>query len=165
MAHSLVTRTALPALLALIVVASLAILGCGSSTDVQGAGTSPTAMMSGGTLTGNDTSLQTCSACAGGTAPQVYGKTQTVNGVQVVDIGVKNGFYSPNEFTVAAGTPVKVVFSGKAEGCLAKPTFKGIGTKADFTSGEATVDLGELKAGTYEFTCGMGMAGGKIVVQ
>jgi plastocyanin domain-containing protein len=85
--------------------------------------------------------------------------------VQVVDISVKAGFYSPNDFTVAAGQPVTVVFAGKATGCLSKPMFPSLNMKADFSSGKATLDLGTLKAGTYEFTCGMRMPGGKIVAQ
>jgi hypothetical protein len=165
MAHTLIRRTAIPAVLGLIVVASLAVLGCGSDTAVQVAAVSPTAMMSGGALSGASTDPQTCSACAGGVAPRVLGEARKVDGVQIVDIGVKNGFYSPNEFTVAAGQPVTVVFSGNAKGCLAMPTFPSLKVKADFTSGEAAVELGELKAGTYRFTCGMQMPGGKIVVQ
>jgi plastocyanin domain-containing protein len=96
----------------------------------------------------------------------VKGTAVDENGAQMVKVGVKDGYYSPNEFMVKADAPVVVVFSGKAKGCLAKPQFKALGKKGDFTSsGTTTVDLGPLKAGTYTFECGMGMTGGKIVVQ
>jgi plastocyanin len=116
---------------------------------------------------GGDASAQGCADCAGkGMAPMVKGTAVDENGVQVIKIGVVNGYYSPNEFMVKAGTPVKVVFTGKAKGCLAKPQFKTLGKKADFTtSGTATIDLGTVSAGTYDFACGMGMTGGKIVAQ
>jgi hypothetical protein len=164
MTRTLARRGAALAALGLMAALSLALPGCGSSA-VQGAAESPTAMMSGGALTGASTDLQTCATCAGGTAPQVFGKAKTVNGVQVVDISVKGGFYSPNDITVTAGKPVTVVFTGRAKGCLSKPMFTSLNMKADFTSGKATLNLGTLKAGTYQFTCGMKMPGGKIVAQ
>lgn len=99
-------------------------------------------------------------------APMVDGAATSAGGQQVIAIGVKNGYYTPNQITVKAGTPIKVVFAGNAKGCLGKPRFKSLGKKADFTqSGTATIELGDLKPGTYEFKCGMGMTGGKIVVQ
>jgi plastocyanin domain-containing protein len=88
------------------------------------------------------------------------------NGTQVIAIGVKDGYYNPNQFKASAGSPIKVTFTGKTKGCLGMPILKSLGKKADFNrSGTATIELGTLQPGTYEFTCGMGMTGGKIVVQ
>jgi plastocyanin domain-containing protein len=96
----------------------------------------------------------------------VEGATTMANGTQVIAIGVKDGYYNPNQFKAAAGSPIRVTFSGKTKGCLGMPEFKSLGKKGDFnTSGSATIELGTLPPGTYEFTCGMGMTGGKIVVQ
>lgn len=113
-----------------------------------------------------DPDTQQCANCAGkGMAPMVMGMAKTVDGVQIIKIGLKDGYYSPNQFTVAPGIPVKVTFTGKAIKCLGKPMFKSLNKKADFTkTGSATIDLGSLSGGTYEFSCGMGMTGGKIVV-
>ncbi len=110
---------------------------------------------------------QTCANCGGkGMAPMTMGEATQDAGVQVIKVGVRDGYYSPNQFAAKAGTPIKVTFSGKAEGCLGMPKFPSLNKKADFTkTGEATIDLGTLKPGTYEFTCGMDMTGGKIVVQ
>ena len=88
-----------------------------------------------------------------------------VDGVQVVEVGVEDGYYVPNEFTVQAGLPVTVVFSGSAEGCLAEPEFPDLGVKADFSAGSATMDLGVLEPGSYPFTCSMGVNEGHITVE
>jgi plastocyanin len=114
-----------------------------------------------------DPNAQQCADCAGkGMAPMVEGTTTMANGTQVIAIGVKDGYYNPNQFKAAAGSPITVTFSGKTKGCLGKPQFKSLGKNVDFnTSGSATIELGTLQPGTYEFACGMGMTGGKIVVQ
>ena len=171
------SRIGQAALAATLLVGSLALLtGCASSgagkmaaqTSPPAASTMPNAKMaSSATNSSSDPSVQACANCAGkGMAPMVKGTAVDENGVQVIKIGVVNGYYSPNDFMVKAGAPVKVVFTGKAKGCLAKPQFKALGKKADFTtSGTATIDLGTVNAGTYDFACGMGMTGGKIVAQ
>ena len=108
-----------------------------------------------------------CAACGGkGMAPMVEGSVKTSNGAQVADVGIKNGYYSPNVFTAKAGVPTKVVFTGKATDCLASPTFKSLNKTVNIEkTGSGTIDLGALAPGTYEFGCSMGMVGGKIVVQ
>ena len=109
---------------------------------------------------------QTCAVCGGrGPSPTTKGEQTSGQGVQVLRIGVKNGYYSPNTFVVKAGVPVSVVFTGSAKGCLAKPKFPKLDKQGDFTSGTATVHLGSLEPGEYAFTCGMGSGGGKITVQ
>jgi len=93
----------------------------------------------------------------------VKGAATVENGVQVVNIAIEGGTYVPNNITVKAGMPVKVVFTGKAKGCLAKPMFKSLDKKLDLTnSSTGTIDLGTVKAGAYKFTCGMGMNAGTI---
>ncbi len=107
-----------------------------------------------------------CSNCGDSVVPDTKGTATTEAGVQVVKIGVKDGYYSPNNITVTTGTPVKVIFSGDAKKCLGKPKFPALNKQADFTTtGEATLDLGTLAPGTYKLTCGMGSDGGQIVVQ
>lgn len=118
-------------------------------------------------LTAKQADATKCSACAGeGMAPMVEGSVQNANGVQVVAVGIKNGYYSPNVFVAKAGQPVSVVFTGKATECLAHPTFKTLKKTVDIEkTASGTIDLGTLPPGTYEFGCKMGMVGGKIVVQ
>ena len=110
---------------------------------------------------------QICTSCWAGDTPdpRVAGETVVANGVQVLEVGLVGGYYSPNVFTVQAGLPVSVVFTGSAEGCLAHPEFPELRVKADMSSGKATVDLGRLSPGTYSFTCSMGVNEGKITVR
>ena len=110
---------------------------------------------------------QVCAACWGDGSPQpkVAGKATEENGVQVLTVGLVGGWYEPNLFTVKADLPVTVVFTGRAEGCLAEPEFPELGIKADLSSGAATVPLGRLKHGTYTFTCSMGVNEGRITVE
>jgi plastocyanin domain-containing protein len=99
-------------------------------------------------------------------APMVDGAVKSENGVQVIAVGIKDGYYSPNTFAAKSGGPIKVVFTGKATDCLANPTFKSLNKTVNIEkTGTGTIDLGTLKVGTYEFGCSMGMTGGKIVVQ
>lgn len=124
------------------------------------------AMAAGSTATA-DPSIQVCGECAGkGKGKSVAGTAVVKDGVQVVSIAIQGGYYVPNKFTVDAALPVKVVFTGKAKGCIAKPTFKSLGKSGDLTgTGVATLMLGTLKPGTYNFTCAMGMGDGAIVAK
>lgn len=167
------------AIIACVVIAA-AVSGCSSSTT-QGTATpkatpaasgmgssassSASASTSGSVSTASD--VQTCAECGGkGMAPKVVGRAVEKSGVQVVNVELIDGYYSPNSFTVKADTPVRVVFTGKATGCLAKPMFSSLGKKADLTAtGSATIDLGTLKPGVYKFTCAMGMNVGTITAR
>ena len=51
---------------------------------------------------------------------------------------------------------MKVVFTGWAQDCLARPEFPELGLKGDMSGGQAVFPLGELEPGTYTFTCSMG---------
>ena len=135
----------------------------GSSVSVP---TAMTASVSSGKVT-LASDVATCATCAGrGMAPMVEGAMESNNGIQVAAIGIKNGYYSPNVFTAKAGEPINVVFTGKATDCLANPTFKSLKKTINIEkTGSGTIELGALAAGTYEFGCGMGMVGGKIVVK
>ena len=97
--------------------------------------------------------------------PQTTGAAVMENGVQVLKVGLASGYYEPNNFTVQAGVPVTVVFTGNAEGCLAEPELPELGLKADMSGGSATLVLGQLKPGKYSFTCSMGVNEGTITVR
>jgi plastocyanin len=108
----------------------------------------------------------TCAMCNKGAPTAEKGAATLENGVQVVSIKLKGGYYSPNAITVKAGTPAKLVFTGESKDCSGKPKIAELNKQADFTkTGEATMDLGALSAGTYKITCGMGSAGGNLVVE
>jgi hypothetical protein len=113
---------------------------------------------------------QTCSSCwgdRGGPALPFSGEGAMVEGVQVLNVGLVDGYYRPNRFTVQAGVPVKVVFTGRAldRDCLGQPEFPELGLKGDMSSGQAVFALGELERGTYTFTCSMGVNEGMITAE
>ena len=93
---------------------------------------------------------QSCTSCwvdKGAPAPAVPGETTVVDGVQVLSVGLVDGYYRPNRFTVQAGVPVNVVFTGWAQDCLGQPEFPELGLKGDMSTGQAVFPLGELKPG------------------
>jgi len=110
---------------------------------------------------------QVCAECnKKGMGPKVVGAAVTDGGIQIVNVGIVNGYYSPNAITAKAGTPLRVVFNGKAKGCIGKPKFGALNKQVDITAGgTGTIDLGALEPGVYEFTCGMGMSKSTITVQ
>ncbi len=110
---------------------------------------------------------QICASCWGDGAPdpQTTGAALVEGDVQILKVGLASGYYQPNNFTVQAGVPVTVVFSGNAEGCLAEPELPELGLKGDMSGGTATVALGPLKPGKYSFTCSMGVNEGTITVE
>jgi plastocyanin len=107
-----------------------------------------------------------CPMCNEGPPAVETGTATEEDGVQVVRITQKDGYYSPNEITLKAGTPAKLIFTGDAKDCSGKPKIAELNKQADFTqTGEATMDLGTVSSGTYKITCGMDNDGGSIIVQ
>jgi plastocyanin len=154
-------------LTAVLLAVLLGVTACASQTGAQGtsAGTQPMQAASQGQAAGGMAKM-TCPMCNKGAPAPEAGAATVENGVQVVKVSLKEGYYSPNEITVKAGTPVKLVFSGQAKDCSGKPKIAALNQQVDFTkTGEATMDLGVVSAGTYELTCGMGSAGGHLIVQ
>ena len=136
--------------------------GRASMIEVPAASGSPVAAGSPGAAP------QTCTSCwvdKGAPSPAVRGETTMADGVQVLNVGLVGGYYQPNRFTVQAGVPVTVVFTGWAQDCLAEPEFPELGLKGDMSSGRAVFDLGALEPGTYTFTCSMGVNEGRIVAE
>ena len=72
--------------------------------------------------------------------------------------------YEPESITASTGRPITITV-GKGEGCAAGFNIPRLGVRADNSSGPATIDLGKVKAGTYIYTCSMGMVSGKLVVR
>jgi plastocyanin len=153
--------------LAIVVVALVAIVA--GSRALRSRGGTPPAQSSPSPMAQSSPSSepQICASCWGDGAPdpQTTGAPFVEDGVQVLKVGLAGGYYQPNNFTVQAGMPVTVVFTGNAEGCVAEPEFPDLGLKANLSSGTATVALGQLKPGSYSFTCSMGVNEGTITVE
>lgn len=89
------------------------------------------------------------------------------NGQQIVKMDVTSSSYSPNRLVARAGTPVRweisdAGMSGCSSTLVAKDFFSGV---AQLTQGGTKViEFTPAKAGTYKFSCGMGMVKGTFVI-
>ena len=85
---------------------------------------------------------------------------------QQATVTVKGG-YSPAVVRVKAGQPVRLLFDRQeTSGCSEEVVFGDFGIRRFLPAHEQTaVELTAPTAGTYEFTCGMGMLRGKLVAE
>ncbi len=88
------------------------------------------------------------------------------SGVQEVPI-VVNGGYAPATVALQRGRPVRLLFDRRDQGsCTEEVVLPDFGVRRFLPTGEVTpVEFTPEKPGTFEFTCGMGMVRGKLIVQ
>ncbi len=86
------------------------------------------------------------------TAPQKF----------TIDIGDTG--YEPSVLQASSGSPISLTVA-QGEGCAAGFLMPSLGISKDNSRGDVTFSLGKLKAGTYRFTCAMGMVEGRLLVQ
>ncbi|HEU0080247.1 MAG TPA: cupredoxin domain-containing protein [Longimicrobiaceae bacterium] len=86
-------------------------------------------------------------------------------GVQEVVIGVRGG-YEPARVRVKRGVPVRLVFDRQeTSGCSEEVVIPEFGIRRFLPAfKKTTVELTPGEAGSYDFTCGMGMLRGKLIV-
>lgn len=86
-------------------------------------------------------------------------------GVQEVTIGVRGG-YEPARVRVKRGVPVRLVFDRQeTSGCSEEVVIPEFGVRRFLPAFKRTaVELMPERAGSYDFTCGMGMLRGKLIV-
>lgn len=120
----------------------------------------------GGSTSGSSGS-PACACCGGntGTGETIEGAAVVENGVQKISVDASNG-YNPNRITLAAGVPAEITFAN-GTGCLGQVMSKDFGFFEDLTTGPKTVriEADKLQPGEYEFSCGMQMVFGTIVVE
>jgi plastocyanin domain-containing protein len=87
-------------------------------------------------------------------------------GAQAATIVVQGG-YTPAVVRVRAGQPVRLTFDRQeSSGCSEEVVFGDFGVRRYLPAHERTVvEVTPPAAGTYEFTCGMGMLRGKLVAE
>lgn len=83
-----------------------------------------------------------------------------------IEIVVQAG-YSPNRIEITEGERVALRFIRKeSSGCSREVVFPALGIRKELPQGTPVViQLPALKAGEYEFKCGMDMLRGKLVVR
>ncbi|MBC6698197.1 cupredoxin domain-containing protein [Hymenobacter puniceus] len=97
---------------------------------------------------------------------QTVSAVSSSGGVQQVDITVKGG-YSPDIIEVERGKPVQLSFYRDEENsCSEELLMPDFSVRRDLPAFKTTlVELLPQQAGTFAFTCGMGMLRGSLVVK
>ena len=85
------------------------------------------------------------------------------DGVQRIAVDASSG-YDPNVIVLLPGVPTEITF-GESFGCTAQVMSADLGFYEDLQSGPKTITLGPLEPGTYDFSCGMEMVFGQIMVE
>ena len=90
----------------------------------------------------------------------------TTSGRQEATILVK-GAYTPDVVIVRHGEPVRLSFlRQETAGCSEEVVFPDFARRAQLPEGELVgVEFVPERPGEYEFTCGMGMLRGKVLVE
>lgn len=90
----------------------------------------------------------------------------SAGGTQEVTIGVRGG-YAPSQVRVRTGTPVRLVFDRQeTSGCSEEVVIPDFGIRKFLPAFKQTaVEIDPQRAGSYEFTCGMGMLRGRLIVE
>jgi len=96
--------------------------------------------------------------------PEAFQAVASV-GVQTVPIVVEGG-YQPADIRVAAGTPVRLVFDRRETSpCSEEVVMPGFGMKRYLPAHRATVvEFTPTETGSFDFSCGMSMLRGRIIV-
>jgi plastocyanin domain-containing protein len=87
-------------------------------------------------------------------------------GIQIVDVTVKGG-YQPASIVVEAGRPVRLNFTRReASLCGEEVVLPEFGRRAHLPEDKTVaVEVTPEKPGEYEFTCGMNMYKGRLIVR
>ena len=97
-------------------------------------------------------------------APRTAVKPAATTASQTFSIAIGTAGYEPSQVVAAAGRPVTLKV-GKGEGCAGGFLMPSLGVNKDNSGGPVTVKLGALAAGRYQWTCGMGMVTGTLVIR
>ncbi|MDP2232254.1 MAG: cupredoxin domain-containing protein [Actinomycetota bacterium] len=166
-ADAIFIRYAVIALLVLVAFFASYRFALAARGGVGTTGTGPVATSPVGVSDSASASDSPACACCGdgsGSSTPVEGAAAVdADGVQRITVST-DGSYDPNVIKLAAGVPAEITFNA-ASGCMAQVMSKDLGFFEDLTSGDKTIKLDGLAAGTYEFSCGMQMVFGQIVVE
>jgi plastocyanin domain-containing protein len=92
--------------------------------------------------------------------------TAGAGGVQEVTIAVRGG-YDPAEVRLTKGVPVRLVFDRQeTSGCSEEVVIPEFGVRKFLPAFQKTaVEITPDRAGSFDFTCGMSMLRGKLIVE
>ncbi|MBI5794505.1 sulfite exporter TauE/SafE family protein [Candidatus Uhrbacteria bacterium] len=106
----------------------------------------------------------TASAASGSVASVADPNVQLENGTQVINLQITGSspYYTPSgTFTVQAGVPVHFVVSGVGTGCRSVFQIPKLGLRTFLDGSQQPFDF-TPEAGTYTFSCSMGMFRGTL---
>lgn len=87
------------------------------------------------------------------------------NGVQVVKMVESNNGYSPNNFSIKKGVPVKWIIDAQAPySCASSIVIPKLGIQKNLVSGENVIEFTPTETGKLPFSCSMGMYTGSFNV-
>lgn len=98
-------------------------------------------------------------------APDSAGRAEVVDGVQMVTSTLASGRYP--DITVQAGTPVVWTIdapAGSINGCNYRMLLQEYRIEHTFQTGENVIEFTPTTAGTFQYSCWMGMIRGSITV-
>ena len=105
------------------------------------------------------------SAGSGAAAQTVSSNVTVTPGKQTVNTEQHARGYAPVDAVIYAGRPTEWVITSIAPfSCAASLTSPDLGVQGVLAEGRNVVELPSLKAGTYDYSCSMGMYSGRIVV-
>jgi plastocyanin domain-containing protein len=98
--------------------------------------------------------------------PEQVAAQAGTGGIQEVDITVRGG-YQPASIVVKAGRPLRLNFTRReASLCGEEVVLPEFGKRAHLPENKTVpIDVSPEKPGEYEFTCGMNMYRGKLIVE
>lgn len=102
----------------------------------------------------------------GATTAQTVSANVTVTTIdQTINTEQHGSGYAPTDSVIYAGRPTKWVMTSTAPySCAASLTSQDLGIQGVLAAGRNVIELPALTAGTYNYSCSMGMYAGSIVV-
>ncbi len=104
----------------------------------------------------------------GDTPKTEKGQTTIKDGVQEVTLRLNPDDlnYAPNPIRVKAGIPVRItVDTTSVRGCTSSIVMSSFGIRKRALPGDNIIEFTPEKAGTYPFSCSMGMSKGMVIVE
>jgi hypothetical protein len=97
-------------------------------------------------------------------APADAPPVSTADGRQTAIVTARTGAYSPDNIAVQAGIPTTlIVRSANTQGCVRSFIIRDKQYILP-VNGDTRIDLGTLKAGRLDYSCGMGMYTGTLTI-